>query len=84
MNDVPASELEKGKRTFRAITANGQDIEFSDGFTDLHTRSYEQILEGQGFGLDENRVAIETVAQIRNAAVVSSGEIHPFVAEAIV
>jgi UDP-N-acetyl-2-amino-2-deoxyglucuronate dehydrogenase len=84
VNDVPVSEREKGKRTFRAITANGQDIEFSDGFTDLHTRSYEQILEGRGFGLDENLVAIETVAQIRNAAVVSSGEIHPFVAKVII
>lgn len=81
VNDVPASELEKGKRTFRTITANGQNIEFSDGFTDLHTRSYEEILAGRGFGLDENRVAIETVAHIRNAAVVTRGEIHPFVAK---
>lgn len=83
INDVPAAEREKGKRTFRAITANGEDIEFSDGFTDLHTRSYEEILEGRGFGLDENRVAIETVAHIRNAPVVSSGEIHPFLAKAL-
>jgi UDP-N-acetyl-2-amino-2-deoxyglucuronate dehydrogenase len=83
VNDVPTSELEKGKRTFRAITANGQNIEFSDGFTDLHTRSYEEILAGRGFGLDENRVAIETVAHIRTAPVVTSGEIHPFVAKAL-
>lgn len=81
VTDVPASEFEKGRRTFRTITANGQNIEFSDGFTDLHTRSYEEILAGRGFGLDENRVAIETVAHIRNAAVVTSGEIHPFVAK---
>jgi UDP-N-acetyl-2-amino-2-deoxyglucuronate dehydrogenase len=79
VNDVPEAERAKGKRTFRAITANGENIEFSDGFTDLHTRSYEEILVGRGFGLEENRVAIETVAGIRQSAVVSSGEIHPFV-----
>lgn len=79
VNDVPDAEREKGKRTFRAITANGENIEFSDGFTDLHTRSYEEILAGRGFGLEENRVAIETVAGIRQSAVASSGEIHPFV-----
>ena len=79
VNDVPQAERAKGKRTFRAITANSENIEFSDGFTDLHTRSYQEILAGRGFGLDENRVAIETVAGIRQAAVVSSGEIHPFV-----
>lgn len=79
-NDVPAGELAKGKRTFRAITANGENVEFSDGFTDLHTRSYEEIMAGRGFGLEENRVAIETVAHIRQSPVVSTGEIHPFVA----
>ena len=80
VNDVPDAERAKGKRTFRAITANGENIEFSDGFTDLHTRSYQEILAGRGFGLEENRVAIETVAGIRKAPVVSQGEIHPFVA----
>lgn len=79
INDVPEAERAKGKRTFRAVTANGENIEFSDGFTDLHTRSYEEILAGRGFGLEENRVAIETVAGIRQSAVVNSGEIHPFV-----
>lgn len=81
VNDVPADERAKGKRTFRAITANGEDIEFSDGFTDLHTRSYEEILAGRGFGLEENRVAIETVAGIRRAPVVGTGEMHPLVAK---
>ncbi|MBA4208070.1 MAG: oxidoreductase [Parvibaculum sp.] len=82
VNDVPESERAKGKRTFRSIAANGEDVEFSDGFTDLHTRSYEEILAGRGFGLDENRVAIETVAHIRNAPTMRSGEIHPFVGRA--
>jgi UDP-N-acetyl-2-amino-2-deoxyglucuronate dehydrogenase len=79
VNDVPLSEREKGKRTFRSITANGENIEFSDGFTDLHTRSYEEILAGRGFGLNENRVAIETVAHIRTAQTTTQGSIHPFV-----
>lgn len=83
VNDVPTSEIEKGKRTFRAITANGENVEFSDGFTDLHIRSYEEILAGRGFGLEENRVAIETVSHIRNSPVVSTGEIHPFVAKTL-
>jgi UDP-N-acetyl-2-amino-2-deoxyglucuronate dehydrogenase len=82
VNDVPAEELEKGKRTYRAITADGQNIEFSEGFTDLHTRSYAEILAGRGFGLEENRVAIETVAHIRNAPIVMSGETHPFLKKA--
>ena len=47
VNDVPAEEREKGKRTYRAITADGENIEFSEGFTDLHTRSYEEILAGR-------------------------------------
>lgn len=78
VNDIPIAEREKGKRTYRAITADGQDIEFSDGFTDLHTRSYEEILAGRGFGLEENRVAIETVSHIRNATITRGGDLHPF------
>ena len=79
VNDVPDAERAQGKRTFRAITVNGENIEFSDGFTDLHTRSYEEILAGNGFGLDENRVAIETVAGIREASISALGERHPFI-----
>jgi UDP-N-acetyl-2-amino-2-deoxyglucuronate dehydrogenase len=79
INDVPAEQRLKGQRTYRSITSNGEEIEFSDGFTDLHTRSYEEILAGRGFGLDENRVAIETVTTIRNAKPLGMvGEYHPF------
>lgn len=77
--DVPEEERAAGKRTFRAITADGENLEFSDGFTDLHTRSYQEILAGRGFKLEENRTAIETVAHIRTAAVTTKGDIHPFV-----
>ncbi|MCA0207177.1 MAG: Gfo/Idh/MocA family oxidoreductase [Proteobacteria bacterium] len=83
VNDVPEAERAKGMRTYRAITAGDESIEFSGGFTDLHTRSYEEILAGRGFGLEENRVAIETVSHIRNAPIVSTGEMHPFVARAL-
>lgn len=80
VNDVPASERAIGKRTYRAVVADGDDIEFSDGFTELHTRIYEEVLAGRGFGVEENRVAIETVAHIRNAALSSVSDLtHPFV-----
>jgi UDP-N-acetyl-2-amino-2-deoxyglucuronate dehydrogenase len=79
VNDVPAENRLKGQRTYRSIVMNGETIEFSEGFTDLHTRSYEEILAGRGFGLEENRVAIETVATIRNARPLGRiGEYHPF------
>lgn len=80
VNDVPADERAKGKRTFRAVIADGEELEFSDGFTELHTKIYEDILSGGGFGLEDNRVAIETVSAIRNAALASIGNLtHPFV-----
>ena len=79
VNDVPADVLETGQRTFRAISVNDELIEFSGGFTDLHTVSYQKILEGKGFGLEENRVAIETVSDIRNNTPVgATGDYHPF------
>jgi UDP-N-acetyl-2-amino-2-deoxyglucuronate dehydrogenase len=61
--------------------ADGESVEFSDGFTDLHTRIYEEVLAGRGFGVEENRVAIETVATIRTAPLSPIGVLtHPFVA----
>lgn len=79
-NDLPKAAKEQGQRTHRSIQANGEEIEFSGGFTDLHTISYQEILAGRGFGLEENRVAIETVAHIREAELSSlDGDYHPFV-----
>lgn len=78
-NDVPAEDRARGRRTFRAVLADGESIEFSDGFTELHTKIYEDILAGGGFGIEDNRVAIETVATIRNAPIATVGELtHPF------
>lgn len=76
---VPESAKASGQRTYRSITVDGEEIEFSGGFTDLHNRSYEEILKGNGFGLEENRVAIQTVADIRNAVPQGlTGDYHPF------
>lgn len=77
IKDVPATAREQGQRTFRSITVDDQEIEFSGGFTDLHTRSYQEIVAGRGFGLAENRVAIETVATIRSAKIKVGAEQHP-------
>ena len=80
VGDVPEDERLKGKRTYRAVVANGQNIEFSEGFTELHTRIYEEVLAGRGFGVEDNRVAISTVAQIRTAALAPLTDLaHPFV-----
>ena len=78
-NDLPVDVRESGERTFRSITCDGEEIEFSGGFGALHTRSYEEILKGNGFGLEENRIAIETVADIRHAKPIGIvNEYHPF------
>ncbi len=79
LDDVPSLARESGQRTYRSITVDGEEIEFSEGFADLHTRSYQEILAGRGFSLEENRTAIATVAAIRNATPASQiGECHPF------
>jgi len=79
-NDIPQDVRERGARTFRSITVNDREIEFSDGFTDLHTASYKHILEGNGFGLECARQSIQTVYDIRNATPIGKvGDYHPFV-----
>lgn len=72
------------KRTYRSLLLEGEEIEFSDGFTDLHTQSYEQILRGNGFGLTEAYPSIEIVHAIRNAPLTPlNGEYHPFIKQKI-
>ena len=65
-NQLPDEVKVTGKRTYRTLNIDGESFEFSDGFTELHTKSYEQILAGKGFPLMETRRAIELVHQIRN------------------
>ena len=68
-----------GMRTYRSITVEGEEIEFSGGFTDLHTRSYEEVIAGNGFRIEEARSAIQTVHDIRHSEVVGlTGDYHPF------
>ena len=77
--DIPPEISQAGKRTFRSITVDGEEFEFSEGFTELHTMTYKEILEGRGYGLEDARNSVETVYTIRNAAPVGlKGEFHPF------
>lgn len=78
-NDLPAKAVEKGIPTYRSITVDGQEIEFSGGFTDLHTESYNHILSGKGFGINEARNSIEIVHNIRISEPIGlKGVYHPF------
>ena len=76
---LPKQIQEKGQRTYRSITVNGEEIEFSGGFTELHTKSYQEILKGKGFGLLDAKQSIEIVHDIRNFDVEIKGEKHPFI-----
>ncbi len=64
---LPAAARAAGKRTFRSLTVDGDEFEFSDGFTELHTLSYEEILKGKGFRLTETIPSIKLVHEIRNS-----------------
>jgi UDP-N-acetyl-2-amino-2-deoxyglucuronate dehydrogenase len=77
--DLPESVRQAGKFAYRSMTLDGQEIEFSDGFTDLHTRVYREILAGRGAGLDDARPAIELVFALNNCDTVAHPECyHPF------
>jgi UDP-N-acetyl-2-amino-2-deoxyglucuronate dehydrogenase len=78
-NDLPVTVKEKGKTTYRSIKIDDEEIEFTDGFTDLHTKIYKNILAGNGYGIKEARNSIETVYKIRNSSISTSREnLHPF------
>jgi UDP-N-acetyl-2-amino-2-deoxyglucuronate dehydrogenase len=77
-NDIPETVKTAGHRTFRSITVDGEEIEFSEGFTELHTLSYREILAGKGFGLKDARLSVETAYTIRNSKPVGlRGDYHP-------
>ena len=65
-DNLPKSVKDKGLPTFRTLSIEGDAIEFSKGFTDLHTVSYQEIINGNGYGLVDARNSIEIVSQIRN------------------
>lgn len=75
--DLPTAVKESGKFAYRSMTMDGQELEFSDGFKNLHTRSYEEILAGNGFGIREARPAIELVHRINSLDIQHTGTIHP-------
>ncbi len=76
---IPVDLASKGVRTFRTLSIEGENIEFSNGFTELHTESYKNILKGEGFGIDCVRPSVEIVHDIRTAEVKGlKGEYHPF------
>ncbi len=76
---IPTELRAQGKRTYRSMNIEGEEIEFSDGFTDLHTTSYKEVLAGRGFGLDEAYASIGIVHDIRHATPIGlSGDYHPF------
>jgi len=79
-DDLPA-EVRGKKPTYRNIDISGEQLEFSEGFTDLHTTSYREILAGRGYGLADARHCIETVNVIRSISPVKGelGEVHPYV-----
>jgi len=75
---IPEEIKAKGMRTFRSITVDGNEFEFSGGFTKLHTRSYENILDGNGFRVAETENAIQTVYDIRHQKPIGiKGDYHP-------
>ncbi len=76
---LPKEVAATGKRTYRSLTIENQEVEFSDGFTELHTDSYKKILAGEGFRIGDSRRSVEIVHDIRNAVPVGiKGDYHPF------
>jgi UDP-N-acetyl-2-amino-2-deoxyglucuronate dehydrogenase len=76
---LPKEVQERGLRTYRSMTIDGEEIEFSGGFTELHTDSYKDILSGGGFQIEESRKAIQMVFDIRHSEPIGmKGDYHPF------
>ena len=78
-HDLPADIKQKQQRTYRSITVDGQELEFSNGFTDLHTVSYQELLKGNGFPIAEAKNSIDIIHTIRNQKATTHFEKHPFV-----
>jgi len=83
-DDLPESVVGK-QPTYRSITCDGDELEFSGGFTDLHTVSYQEILAGRGYGLEDARHCVETVDKMRSGKITqgSEKEMHPFVSKVV-
>lgn len=80
--NLPENAIQGEKLTYRSITIENEELEFSGGFTDLHTQNYQLVLEGKGYGLEENRAAIETVEHIRVASIIENPvNAHPLLSK---
>nr|WP_320158219.1 Gfo/Idh/MocA family oxidoreductase [Kangiella spongicola] len=83
-SNLPENAVAGEKLTYRSITIGDEELEFSGGFTDLHTQSYQNILSDHGFGVEENRVAIETVEKIRVQPIAEAGDkAHPLLSKVL-
>ncbi len=79
-SDLPSDSVEKEQSTYRSIIVDGEEVKFSQGFTDLHTKIYEEVLSGRGFGINDARPSIQLVHEIRNSKVSINNEpVHPFI-----
>lgn len=77
-DDLPKGALEANKRTYRSLSIDGKEVEFSDGFANLHTAVYKETLSSRGFGLDDVRASIQVVHDIRHSIPIGlKGEFHP-------
>ena len=82
--DLPKVATDKGMRTFRSIAVNGDEVEFSGGFTDLHTVTYQNILNGNGFGINDAKESILLTDYVRNNTPLGlKGDYHPFLKNAL-
>lgn len=78
VDDLPAAAREAQKPAFRSIQVDGEEMEFSSGFSDLHTQSYAEILDGRGFGIEDARPAIEMAHRMRHTPLTRPGDTaHP-------
>ena len=83
-SDLPPAATNAGKTTFRNVTINAQDLEFSEGFVDLHTQSYAHIIDGGGYPVSEARQAIEIVETMRHLDVITGGsDRHPIIGRTV-
>ena len=81
-HDLPEEIAAKGQRTYRSITVDNEEIEFSGGFTDLHTLVYQEILAGRGFGLEDARPSIELVHNLREETPTGpTSDSHPMLSD---
>lgn len=73
-DDLPAQTRAAGGHAFRTLTIDGDEFDFSSGFDDLHTRTYQDVLSGGGFGIDDARPSVDLVSRLRQQTETDAGE----------